>query len=152
MGKIGFGLCAALIAALVTGCSDKDDSNIFAGNKGFVINELKVNIPEDEHSKQFIELKGKSGETLKNVYMVAIDGDEDGDEEKPFEDWGYVDYARSLNGVKVGENGLILIKNPMNTTPWPILIQRLWMMKISEHMTRMKTAKHSKTEFSNMMP
>lgn len=112
MGKIGFGLCAAMIAALVTGCSDKDDSNIFAGNKGFVINELKVNIPEDGHGKQFIELKGKSGETLKNVYMVAIDGDEDGDEEKPFEDWGYVDYAHSLNGVKVGKNGLILIKNP----------------------------------------
>jgi len=94
MGKIGFGLCAAVIAALVTGCSDKDDLNIFAGNKSFVINELKVNIPEDEHGKQFIELKGKSGETLKNVYMIAIDGDEDGDEEKPFEDWGYVDYVR----------------------------------------------------------
>ncbi len=106
------GLCAAVIAALVTGCSDRDDSDIYTGNKGFVINELKVNIPEDEHGKQFIELKGQASETLKNVYMVAVDGDETGDEEKPFEDWGYVDYARSLDGVKVGKNGLILIKNP----------------------------------------
>ena len=112
MGRIGFGLCAAVIAALVAGCGGKDDSDIYEGNRGLVLNELKVNVPEDEQGKQFLELKGKSGETLKNVYVVEIDGDENGDEEKPFEDWGYVDYVRSLDGVTVGKNGLILIKNP----------------------------------------
>ncbi len=104
-------LCAAVMAALVSGCSDRD-GRIYPGNTGLVINELKVNIPEDEHRKQFIELKGNAAETLKNVYMVVLDGDENGDVEKPFEDRGHVDYVRSLSGVKVGKNGLVLIKNP----------------------------------------
>lgn len=104
-------LCAAVMAAFVSGCSDRD-GRIYPGNTGLVINELKVNVPEDEHRKQFIELKGKASETLKHVYLVVLDGDENGDEEKPFEDWGHVDYVRPLSGVKVGKNGLVLIKNP----------------------------------------
>ncbi len=104
-------LCAAVMATFVGGCSDKDD-RIHPANQGLVINEFKVNIPEDEHRKQFIELKGQASETLKNVYMVVLDGDEKGDDEKPFEDWGYVDYVKPLSGVKVGKNGLVLIKNP----------------------------------------
>jgi len=68
-----------------------------------VINELKVNIPEDEHSYQFIELKGMPKTTIFNTYLLVIDGDE-GEE-------GKIDYLQNLNGQTVGENGLILIKN-----------------------------------------
>lgn len=102
-------------ALLMAGCgndSHESTSGIYDVNKNLVLNELKANIPEDVHAKQYIELRGTAGITLKNVYAVVLDGDKKGDVEKPYEDWGYVDYAIALNGVKVGENGLILIKNP----------------------------------------
>ena len=107
-----FGVIGAVALALMSGCGSDDSSSSSEVNKSLVLNEIKANIPEDAHAKQYIELRGTAGEMLQNVYVVAIDGDEKGDAEKTYEDWGYVDYSYSLNGVKVGENGLILIKNP----------------------------------------
>lgn len=100
-----------MIAALTMACGD-GEYLVFPANKGLVINEIKANIPEDAHVKQYVELRGTPGKTLKHMYLITVDGDENGDEDKPFEDWGYIDYACSLDGVTVGENGLVLIKNP----------------------------------------
>lgn len=95
--KILVGTISVLM--LITGCNntkkvDKID---------LVINEFKANIAEDEHSKQYIELRGEPSSTIKDTYIVVIDGDE-GEE-------GHVDYAYNLSGVKVGSNGLIILKN-----------------------------------------
>ncbi|WP_432409197.1 phytase [Wukongibacter sp. M2B1] len=85
--------------------------NIFKGNElntneannFLVINELKVNIPEDEHVYQYIELRGTPRAKIENMYLLVIDGDEDEE--------GTIDFVQDLNGQVLGENGLILIKN-----------------------------------------
>lgn len=100
---------AVIAIMLLVGCGSDNGTE---SKVTLVLNEIKANIPKDMHVKQYIELRGTPGSTLKNIYVVVLDGDEKGDEEKPFEDWGYVDYVKSLDGVKVGANGLILIKNP----------------------------------------
>lgn len=105
------GAASAIALTLLSGCGGNDDVVAASAAEKLVINEVKANIPEDIHAKQFIELRGSAGETLQNVYVVAIDGDANSDAEKPFEDMGHVDYVFALNGVKVGDNGLILIKN-----------------------------------------
>ncbi|WP_303851024.1 phytase [Seleniivibrio woodruffii] len=81
-----------------------------------LINELKVNIPEDEHKMQFIELKSTPGTVLNNIYVIAVDGDDD--EDVTGENPGYVDYAGKLN-LTVGSNGLIVIKNPNEYNDMP---------------------------------
>lgn len=94
--KIGLSLATAITLSFAfSGCNDVKQE--------VVINEFKANIPEDVHSKQYIELRGEPNETIKNRYLVVVDGDEDEE--------GVVDYAYNLDGVKVGSNGLILIKN-----------------------------------------
>lgn len=110
MKRAGLQICSLIAAILIVGCSSSDDDS--ASGRSLVINEIRANIAEDIHAKQYIELRGEPGVTLKKVYMIALDGDSRGDSEKPYEDWGYVDYALSLDGVRVGKNGLILIKNP----------------------------------------
>ena len=68
-----------------------------------VLNEFKANIPEDEHAKQYIELRGTPGTVIDGVYVVQIDGDEDEE--------GVIDYAYNLDGVTIGSNGLVIVKN-----------------------------------------
>lgn len=103
------GFCTIMAAVLITGCGSDSDST---SAKNPVINEVKANIAEDIHSKQFVELRGEPLSKLDKIYFLSLDGDEKGDPQKTFEDWGYVDYAIFLDGIKVGENGLVLIKNP----------------------------------------
>jgi len=87
------------VLMLITGCNNTKE----VSKTDLVINEFKANIAEDEHSKQYIELRGEPSSTIKDTYIVVIDGD-DGEE-------GHVDYAYNLSGVKVGSNGLIILKN-----------------------------------------
>lgn len=68
-----------------------------------LLNEFKANIPEDEHSKQYIELRGTPDAVISNTYLVVLDGDED--------EVGHVDYVANLDGRQVGANGLIILKN-----------------------------------------
>lgn len=81
------------------GCGSSDSTP----HSKLLLNEFKANIPEDKHALQYIELRGQAGETLTNTWLLVIDGD-DGSA-------GHVDYARNLDGVIVGSNGLIIIKN-----------------------------------------
>ncbi|MFH1139935.1 MAG: phytase [Pseudomonadota bacterium] len=69
-----------------------------------LINEIKANIPEDKHSMQFVELRGEPGYTVKQLYLLVIDG---GVDDNP----GHLDYVQNLNDVTIGSNGLIIIKN-----------------------------------------
>ncbi|THB65084.1 MAG: hypothetical protein D6B27_09225, partial [Gammaproteobacteria bacterium] len=81
------------VSVLLTGCETEE----------LVINEYKANIPEDVHSKQYVELRGTPNTQIENTYLIVLDGDEDEE--------GVIDYAYNLNGVTVGSNGLIIIKN-----------------------------------------
>lgn len=90
--------------AFVSGCgnSSNNDSDS-APATDLVINEFKANIPEDIHALQYIELRGSADRTITDTYLVVLDGDEG--------DVGVVDYALNLDGVRIGSNGLIMIKN-----------------------------------------
>ncbi|WP_321491410.1 phytase [uncultured Desulfobacter sp.] len=89
---------------ILAGCNDHDNSDTGADEKTVILlNEFKSNIPEDIHALQYIELRGTENHTIKNTYLVVIDGDEDNE--------GIVDYAYNLDGVTIGSNGLIIIKN-----------------------------------------
>lgn len=98
-----FGISLFAAAVLVVGCGDDDKSSTSSDDNVLVINEYKANIPEDEHSKQYIELRGTPGMEIAETYLVVVDGDEDSE--------GHVDYACNLSGVTVGDNGLIILKN-----------------------------------------
>lgn len=94
-------VCFILILA---GCNDSDSEDTGADEETVILlNEFKSNIPEDIHALQYIELRGTENHTIENTYLVVIDGDEDNE--------GIVDYACNLNGVAIGSNGLIIIKN-----------------------------------------
>lgn len=96
---------SALILFLltITGCSSDDNTSNIDEPAVLVINEFKANVPEDDHAKQYIELRGTPEMEISNTYIVVIDGDND--------EAGNVDYVYSLNGIKLGANGLLLIKN-----------------------------------------
>ncbi len=81
------------VSAMLTGCK----------TESLVINEYKANIPEDVHSKQYIELRGTPLSQIEKTYLVVIDGDEDEE--------GKIDYAYNLDGIAISSNGLIIIKN-----------------------------------------
>lgn len=85
-------------ALLVSGCNS-------GGGDGatILLNEFKSNVPEDIHALQYIELRGSENKIINDTYLVVIDGDE-GEE-------GLVDFAYNLDGVAIGSNGLIIIKN-----------------------------------------
>lgn len=94
-------IALCVIASLFfMGCSSDSDDSVA---KPLLLNEFKSNIPEDQHSLQYIELKGEPGKTIEKTWLLVIDGDEDSE--------GRVDYALDLNGVAVGANGLVMIKN-----------------------------------------
>ncbi len=99
---------------LLSACDDDEDTQENSGDPGnggasfLLLNEIKANIPEDEHAYQYIELKGTPGDALNDTYLLAIDGDDD--EEVSGENPGYLDFALSLDGITVGGNGLVLVK------------------------------------------
>lgn len=78
-----------------------------------LLNELKINIPDDA-PVEYVELKGEPNATLKNTYLLIIDGDDDSDSGK--DGYGKIEYVQSLDGVKVGTNGLVLIRRTSRRT------------------------------------
>lgn len=93
-----------ILVLLFSGCSSSGSGDNSEPETVFLLlNEFKSNIPEDVHSLQYIELRGSENKIIENIYLVVIDGDEDNE--------GLVDYVYNLDGVTVGSNGLIIIKN-----------------------------------------
>jgi len=92
-----------VLILLISGCHDGDSDESSESETTLLLNEFKTNIPGDIHALQYIELRGSESRVVKNTYLVVIDGDEDSE--------GLVDYACNLDGVTIGSNGLIIIKN-----------------------------------------
>jgi len=70
---------------------------------GIMLNEVNVDPPTGADAPfEFIELKGLSGQTISDVYVLAVTGD------GSFP--GFVNASIALNNVSFGSNGLILIK------------------------------------------
>ncbi len=92
----------SLMAALMLlSCNGRNDGS--SAPKFLLLNEFKSNIPEDKHALQYIELQGRKDSKIKNTFLLVIDGDEGS--------IGHVDYALNLDGVTIGSNGLVIIKN-----------------------------------------
>lgn len=73
-----------------------------------LLNEVEINVPGDDQSCEYIEIRGTPGATLSNLYFVDVDGDGFGG--------GSIDFVVDLSGRTIGSNGLLVIVSP---TPCP---------------------------------
>ena len=73
-----------------------------------LLNEVDINPPGTDTPQEYVELLGTPGQVLHNIYFVSVEGDTTAAA-------GNVTYAISLDGVTVGNNGLIMIKSSLFT-------------------------------------
>ncbi|MDQ3323803.1 MAG: VCBS repeat-containing protein [Acidobacteriota bacterium] len=69
-----------------------------------LLNEVDVNVPGDDESCEYIEIRGTPGATLSNLYFVVVEGDGTVA--------GQVDFLVNLSGRVIGSNGLLVIIAP----------------------------------------
>lgn len=79
----------------------------------FVLNEVYVNPPGTDDTREFIEICGTPGAALTNVWVLEIEGDGAGA--------GVIDSARNLSSFSLGSNGLLVLGHNYETSnPWGI--------------------------------
>ncbi|MGC9453037.1 MAG: choice-of-anchor J domain-containing protein [Oceanipulchritudo sp.] len=80
---------------------------------GVQINEIRVDEPGGTDSNEFIELKGNPGESLDGYWYLSVGDHTSFDNPKGFNDpdkgGGVVEFAISLDGFSIGDDGLFLI-------------------------------------------
>ena len=82
-------------------------------NEFVLLSELKVNPPgTGDAPHEFIEIRGTPGGQLRNVYVVAIEGD-------VVRDPGTSTMVVDLSGATIGSNGLLLIAAPGHSYSYP---------------------------------
>lgn len=67
-----------------------------------LLNELRVNPPGADGGYEYIELRGTPGALIRNAFLVELEGDSTMNP-------GTVTYVRSLDGLRVGTNGLVVV-------------------------------------------
>ncbi len=79
-----------------------------------LLSEVKVNPPEEDAPFEFVELKGPANAMLKNIYLVALDGDGNGGGNP-----GLAQTVVNLTGQHFGSNGLLVIAATNNPYDFP---------------------------------
>ncbi|MBN2506620.1 MAG: DUF3616 domain-containing protein [Verrucomicrobia bacterium] len=74
-------------------------------NDWLVLNELKVNPPGEDAPFEYVEVRGPPNATLRNLAVLAIDGDQSGNP-------GLAELVVDLDGDVLGGSGLMLIVAP----------------------------------------
>ena len=77
-----------------------------------LLSEVKVNPPGDDAPFEFVELKGPANATLKNIYLVAVDGNGGGNP-------GRAQTVVNLTGQHFGSSGLLVIAGTNNPYGFP---------------------------------
>ncbi|MBD2180567.1 DUF3616 domain-containing protein [Planktothrix sp. FACHB-1355] len=74
-----------------------------------LINEVNVNPPGTDSNYEYIELKGLAKQSLANLYLVAVSGNNG--------ERGLAKFVKNLNSQSFGSNGLLAIQNGGYTVP-----------------------------------
>lgn len=70
---------------------------------GLLINELSIDTFQNNTPYSFLELRGTPGQTLGQVYLISIEGDQASNP-------GSINAILDLSGATIGSNGILLVK------------------------------------------